>query len=118
MVIKRFKKICCVVFSCILLGSAASLNTFAWGTQTHADIFAGALKMLKNDKPEVYDFVKQDYTNFRLMQDCTMSPDWEEHCRGTHHYICKGKKSGFGNYYKNANGSYSRTARTRFELHY
>lgn len=118
MVIKRLKKIYCVVFSCVLLGSTASLNAFAWGTSTHRDIYTGSLEMLKNDKPEVYSFVKQDYTKFRLMEGGTMSPDWEEHRMGTHLYVCKGKKSDFGNYYKNTNGSYSRTARTRFELHY
>lgn len=116
--IKHVKKICCITISCALLSSTSSLNAFAWGTKTHGDIFTGAVEMLQNDKPEIYDLLRQNYTAYSLLQNGTMSPDWEEHQAGTHYYVCNGKKSNFSSYYKNTQGDYSRTARTRFELHY
>lgn len=73
--IKHVKKICCIIISCALISSTSSLNAFAWGTKTHADIFTGAVEMLQNDKPEIYGLLRQNYTAYSLLQNGTMSPD-------------------------------------------
>lgn len=92
------------------------INAFAWGTSTHGDLLREACDALRADgKNEVVSFYDVGY---RKLIYGAQSPDWEESIPGTHYYVCKDKPSKNGGYYKNANGNYSRSARTRFEEHY
>ena len=116
---KIFKRLCCLSAVSLIAANCLSLNAFAWGTTTHRDIVTNAFDLLKEDhKYDVYNFYKHNYQSYINLVKGSQSPDWEESIPGTHYYVCNGKASNYGKYYKNANGNYSRSARTRFEEHY
>ena len=116
---KIFKRLCCLSAVSLIAANCLSLNAFAWGTTTHRDIVTSAFDLLKEDhKYDVYNFYKHNHQNYINLVKGSQSPDWEESIPGTHYYVCNGKASNYGKYYKNANGNYSRSARTRFEEHY
>ena len=64
-------------------------------------------------------FFNQTIPADRALHFLSAQPDFVEHIAGTHYYIVdENNKSTIGNYYKNANGNFSRSARTRVEDHY
>ena len=116
---KIFKRLCCLSAVSLIAANCLSLNAFAWGTTTHRDIVTSAFDLLKEDhRNKVYNFYKNNQQGYINLVKGTQSPDWEESIPGTHYYVCNGKTTGYGEYYKNANCNYSRSARTRFEEHY
>lgn len=116
---KFLKGLCCLSAISLMATNCLSLNAFAWGTSTHRNIITSAFDILKEDhKDDVYNFYKNNYQAYCDLIQETQSPDWEEAIPGTHYYVYKNEPSNFGKYCKNANGNYSRSARTRFEEHY
>lgn len=90
--------------------------TVMWAGDEHFSITAQALNILLNDgKITAYSIY---YPYIDILKEYSKKPDLDESIGGTHYYVYEGTPSTNGGYYKNNNGNYSRSARTRFENHY
>lgn len=96
-----------------------AIKAHAWGGDTHRYILAQALEILKTDGKDdiatAYTDQANEGVNASIYAGIT-DPDEYEKIIGTHYYLVRGKSK--DGYYKNRNGNYSRSARTRFEEHY
>ena len=107
-------------------------NRLRWGGPTHpqmmskifdllsltqqngiANYFGNVIVTYKSDGQDVVGNAKEALSVWALQ------PDIDESIKGTHYYIpYNSTSSSTGAYYKNNNGNYSRSARTRMEEHY
>ncbi|QVK18676.1 RICIN domain-containing protein [Mycoplasmatota bacterium] len=93
----------------------AEYTVLWWGSE-HEGITSQGINILQNDgKTNAYNFFSQYIS---VLEEYSKKPDLDESIGGTHYYVYEGTPSTYGEYYKNNNGNYSRSARTRFEDHY
>lgn len=111
---ENFNKLMLKAINENIIGDVFNRPATKFGGNTHKQLTTDALSLLlKDNKNSAYNF----YSNFiNILRDASKQPDVDEKHSGTHYYVYGTTLS--DGYYKNADGPYSISARTRFEEHY
>ncbi len=113
----KVKKIMCLIMCVLMIFSIGAVNSFAYIDDISKILLESGFSVLREDGLNcVYDFYKSNPNKYLQLENGLLNVDESNYNNIEHSYVYSKKEK--ASYYKNMDGKYSPSAKTRFEEHY